>query len=106
MKRVLKYRASAPFDMPVVIHYMAPGKIVHATFEMDYSRRLQHVVVWSETDIEPKVTKTRAFKVIGTGHKIKKEAEHILSCFDRIFVWHLYEIPVDADVLSEEYTDA
>lgn len=50
------------------------------------------VTMWAVVPIEFTETETRDFVVAGTGHPVEGNAEHIGSCVDNAYVWHVFEM--------------
>ena len=50
-------------------------------------------VLWAEVDTE-NVLEHRTFEVFGTGWELPHyvEMKYIGTCFERLFVWHVYEV--------------
>lgn len=48
--------------------------------------------IWAEVNTEMKGSQIRAFIIHGTGHPIGPNENYVGTTFDRVFVWHLYEI--------------
>ena len=34
----------------------------------------------------------RKFRVVGTGHPIRDKEEHVITCDDGVFMWHIVEV--------------
>ena len=47
--------------------------------------------LWAEIDPDAD-TEMRHFRVIGTGHIVPENAEHVGSYIDGPFMWHVYEV--------------
>lgn len=48
------------------------------------------ISIWAEVDTRAP-HEVRNFAIVGTGHTIPDGAEHMASCIQGPFVWHLYE---------------
>ena len=51
--------------------------------------------LWAEVDSD-QAAEPRHFVVIGTGHGIPADAQHVATYFEGELVWHVYEIPTVA----------
>lgn len=75
------------------------GKILHLTEyrKKNITGERQRIEVWVEItldgpDFTGSITNTQHVQVIGTGHPIPDGSEHLASCLDGPFVWHLYQV--------------
>lgn len=49
--------------------------------------------VWAEVEDDPQRPMVAVqWRVIGTGHPVPAVGEHVGSCLDGAFVWHVYEV--------------
>jgi len=87
MRAVWKFPLGA-YDADVVM--AAGAKIVHVARQFPESRD-EVVTVWAEVDTDARLTETRHFSVVGTGHPIAEGYWHAGSWLHGDFVWHLYE---------------
>lgn len=46
--------------------------------------------IWFETDDSRPIV-TRHFFIVGTGYEVKENSNHVGSCIDGPWVWHVYE---------------
>lgn len=42
----------------------------------------------------PTTTSDRLFAYYGTGHEVPDDAQHIGTCAQGMFMWHLFELPL------------
>ena len=90
--------------MKIIYKYPIPA-LLAITYEMPEDAKLLHVAdqhgvptMWFEVD-KDKLSESREFVVIGTGHEIHEEPwyvlNHIGSTMSGVFVWHIYEKVMD-----------
>jgi hypothetical protein len=89
MKTIWKYPVG--FYGPNHISLPADAKILH----VDRRDHISHAVAfWAE--VNPSIpSEIRSFQVVGTGHQISPNMEHIGTTIDGSYVWHLYEVKGD-----------
>ncbi len=68
-----------------------------ATFNLDKEAKVVHVgvqdgalCIWIEHDPEQGGDHVHDFTVVGTGHPVPEFMNHVGSCFQGPFVWHIY----------------
>lgn len=88
MRTVYKY--PIPIDSEIAKIALPVGAKV-VDFEFQGTRPF----LWAEVNTVA-ATKERAFCIVGTGHPIPDNAEHIATCHPSPFVFHLYEIKESA----------
>lgn len=85
--------AGEPLSMP------RGARIVH--FDIQYSGPLDNgprpgvPTLWVEVDPD-QAAEPRQFVIIGTGHEIPADGQHVGSYQAEPFVWHVYEVPTVA----------
>lgn len=48
--------------------------------------------IWAEVETETSLRKTRTFYIVGTGHEIPDQSQHIgTMVMNDSYVWHIYE---------------
>jgi hypothetical protein len=57
-----------------------------------FAPQRRELQMWVELNPDLRLV-PRSFAVFGTGHEIPRQAEHVGSCEDGSFIWHLYELP-------------
>lgn len=81
------------YELPVNdnAHLLPAGKILHFTEHRNTQFGAVHrVEVWVEVTVDGAAT--QHVQIIGTGHQIPDGAEHLASCLDGRYVWHLYRL--------------
>jgi hypothetical protein len=78
------WKKTKPIGDEVALILPAPCAVVHIACETPDS-----VTFWAEVDPDEDAV-TRTFYVRGTGHLVPLDAEHVVSCVARPFVWHIY----------------
>jgi hypothetical protein len=97
MKSVYKYQGKAVgtghgFSDHVILEMPASAEIIQADISV---REGVEITVWAVVDKDA-LKVQRSFRVAGTGHDLDypegTHIKHIVTVFERVFVWHLFEL--------------